>query len=487
MNSANLEQGTQPSKWIILTLVLVGVFMAMIDSSIVNVALPVLVTDLNTDFSGVQWVPLAYMITVTCSMMLVGRLGDTWGKRRLYSLGFIVFTFASAACGLARSLPMLLGARVVQGVGGAVIMALGPAILVEAFPPRERGRALGFTGTVISLGIILGPTLGGLILSSTHWGWIFYVNLPFGIAGAVMALRVVSSTRPERAPRFDFAGASALTVALLCILLALTAGQRPSVSSLTAWSMMLVGVLALVTFVLLELNRPEPLVDLRLFSSSVFSNNLAASFLNFMALAGMVVLMPFYLQVVLGQEPRSAGLLLATMPLVLGLVAPLAGGLADKVGASRVAAAGLMVFAAALVGLQRLSEHTTALGFILCYGPIGLGIGLFQSPNNSAILGAAPRERMGVASGLLAVARTLGQTTGIALLTAFWAFRVAASSGGLPAGGATRASAATQMSALRDTIGLMLALTAVSFILVCRALWMTRRPAANAVASGVAK
>ncbi|HEU4583776.1 MAG TPA: DHA2 family efflux MFS transporter permease subunit [Polyangiaceae bacterium] len=474
------------NKWAVLAVVLVGVFMAMIDSSIVNVALPVLVNSLHTDFSTIQWVPLAYMIAVTCSMMLVGRLADTWGKRGLYTLGFIVFTAASVACGRAGGVQALLAARVVQGLGAAIIMALGPAILVETFPPQERGRALGITGSVVSLGIILGPTTGGLILSSVGWSWIFYVNVPFGVVGALMALRLISTKKPATAPRFDLIGASALTAGLFCVLLGLTVGQRPGTDSLTTWALVGGGSLSLVAFVFIELRRPDPLVDLRLFNSVIFSNNLAASFLNFIALAGMVVLMPFYLQVVLKQAPRSSGFLLATMPVVLGVIAPWAGSLADKYGSSRIAALGLVVFACSLLGLETLSDSTTPTGYILRYAPVGLGIGLFQSPNNSAILGAAPRDRIGVASGLLAVTRTLGQTTGIALLTAFWTLRVAVGAGGLPEGGATHASVDVQMSALRDTMLLMLGLTGVSLFLVCRALWMSRHPA-PATATAAAK
>ncbi|HEX3763106.1 MAG TPA: DHA2 family efflux MFS transporter permease subunit [Kofleriaceae bacterium] len=478
-----MNQGSSPAvhqsvnKWAVLTVVLVGVFMAMLDSSIINVALPVMVRSLHTEFSAVQWVPLAYLLAVTCAMMLVGRLADTLGKRTLYTAGFLVFTAASLACGLSGTISGLIAARVVQGLGAALIMALGPAILVETFPPTERGRALGITGSVVSLGIIVGPTLGGVLLERLDWGWIFFVNLPLGVAGAVMAHRLVSARRPDKHERFDLAGAALLTIGLVAVLLGLTIGQKPEVGPAAMWALVLGGVAVLGAFIALELRVASPLVDLRMFKNTVFSTNLAASFFNFLPLAGMVILMPFYLQTILHHDPRTAGFLLASMPIVLGITAPLAGSLSDKYGTHRVCIAGLFVFGVALLGLTTLSATTDELGFVVRFVPIGLGLGLFQSPNNSAILGSAPRERMGVASGLLALTRTFGQTSGIALLSVFWSLRVAAHAGGMPAGGATQAAPGAQLAGLHDTLVLMVVLTGLSLALVSRALWMGRRAA----------
>jgi EmrB/QacA subfamily drug resistance transporter len=473
------------SKWAVLSTVLVGVFMAMIDSSVVNVALPTMVGALHTDFASIQWVPLSYMLTVTCLMMLVGRLADLWGKRAIYAAGYVVFTMASLLCGLASGLETLIASRVLQGVGAATIMAIGPAVLVETFPPRERGRAIGITGSVVSLGIILGPTVGGMLLKHAGWSWIFFLNLPLGVLGTILVLRLVSPARPERRERFDLLGAFTLSLALLGLLLGLTVGQKPQLGAAIPAGLFALGAVALATFLYVELKAPSPLVDLRLFRNGTFSANLAASFLSFITVAGTVVLMPFYLQDVLKADPQSAGLALAAMPVVLGVVAPIAGSLSDRHGTARVSAVGLVFVGLGFLLLRTLNTETSLLGYVLRFLPVGLGLGLFQSPNNSAILGSAPRERMGVASGLLAVARTLGQTTGIAVLTAVWAGRVTARLGAVPPGGVSRAPTHTQVLALQDTLLVILLLTAASLFLVVTTAVVRARQAQPAAASAV--
>ncbi|MGW8195877.1 MAG: MFS transporter, partial [Desulforhopalus sp.] len=213
-------------KWHAMAAVGTGVFLATVDGSIINVSLPTLVRSLNTEFAVVQWVVIAYLLTITCTMAGIGRLADMVGKKTIYMLGFIVFTVGSALCGLAPSVHWLISFRVLQAVGAAMTMALGAAIITEAFPPQERGKAMGMIGAIVSVGIVVGPALGGIILSLLSWRWIFYVNLPVGITGAIMVQRYLPNFRPRGGQQFDILGALSLGIGFLFLLLGLTLGQQ---------------------------------------------------------------------------------------------------------------------------------------------------------------------------------------------------------------------------------------------------------------------
>ena len=438
-------------KWYVLSAVGMGVFLATIDGSIVNISLPTLVSSFQTDFALVQWVVLAYLLTVTTLMLGIGRLADIYGKKPIYTTGFIVFTIGSVLCGLSPTIHTLIGFRVLQAIGAAMIMALGMAITTEAFPPSERGRALGITGTIVSVGIAVGPTLGGLIVKTLSWHWIFFVNLPVGIIGTFMVVRYVPAFKPPGGQHFDYWGALTLCISLLSLLVALTLGQRLGFGDRTV--LLLIGswIVFLAVFISLELRIEQPMIDLRLFHNSLFSVSLATGFIIFICLSGTLILMPFYIQNVLGYDPQQTGLLMATVPVALGIIAPISGNLSDRFGSRPITVAGLTVLTIGFLGVSSLDAETTTLGYVIRFLPVGLGMGIFQSPNNSAIMGAAPRNRLGIASGMLAVTRTLGQTTGIAMLGALWAGQVFKYIGKVLPGGATAAPVDAQVFALRST------------------------------------
>ncbi len=436
-------------KWLVMTAVAAGILLTTIDGNIVNVALPTLVRNLQTNFATIQWVVLAYLLTLATLLLSLGRLGDMIGKKPIYTTGFIIFTLGSALCGLAPTVSWLIGFRVVQAIGGAMLLALGMAIVTEAFPPNERGRALGISGTFISVGIVVGPTLGGLIINELSWRWIFYVNLPIGIIGTFLAIRFVPASKPIGRQQFDFGGAMTLFFGLLTLLLGLTAVQQQGFGPLVYY--LFSGfLLFLAAFLIIESRNAQPMIDLRLFRSKLFSINLVTGLITFIAIAGTVILMPFYLENILGFEPRQVGLLMAIVPLFLGIVAPLSGNLSDRWGTRPLTVIGLLVLVLGYYAMSTLNEQTTAAGFVLRMLPVGIGMGLFQSPNNSAVMGSVPRERLGIASGLLAIARTLGQTTGIALLGALWASRTMIHQAGA-ADGPAAASPLAQVGGLHDT------------------------------------
>ena len=438
-------------KWYIMAAVSMGTFLATIDGSIVNVALPTLVRELNTDFATVQWVVLAYLLTLSSLLLSIGRLADMTGKKSIYTAGFLVFTMGSFLCGLAANVYTLIFFRVVQAIGATMILALGMAIVTEAFPSYERGKALGISGTMVSIGIVIGPTLGGLIINTFSWNWIFFVNIPVGIIGILMVLNFIPNIKPEGRQKFDFLGAFTLFLALLLFLLALTIGQNAGFTDLTVLIMFFASLMLISAFIYIELHTEQPMVDLRLFSNKLFSVNLITGFITFVAIAGTIILMPFYLENVLEYSTLQVGIMIAVVPIAMGIIAPIAGSFSDRFGTRPVSVLGLGILLIGYTAISTLTTLTSTPGYIIRFLPIGLGMGVFQSPNNSAIMGVAPRDKLGVVSGMLAVNRTLGQTTGISLLGAIWASRTLYYTQPLSVEKATEAPSTAQVIALSDT------------------------------------
>jgi len=470
-------------KWYVFAGVAMGIFLSTIDGSIVNVALPTLVQELNAHLATVEWVVLAYLLALGTLMLSMGRLGDMIGKKSIYVAGFVIFTLGSVLCGLAPSAYWLIGFRVVQAVGGAMIMALGMAIVTEAFPPSERGRALGLTGSMVSVGIVLGPTLGGLILGALSWHWIFFVNLPVGIVGTLMVIRFVPARRPAGRQRFDQAGALTFFAGMLALLLAVTLGQQLGFSDRRVVLLLAGGVAAMVGFAALERRIKQPMLDLELFRSRLFSINLVSGLMTFVSMSGTTFLIPFFLQGVLGYEPLQMGLLMGTVPVAVGVVSPLSGALSDRVGTRPITVIGLATVMVGFYALSTVSVEMNALGYVVRFLPVGIGLGIFQSPNNSAVMGAVPRERLGVASGLLSITRIVGQSTGIAVLSAVWAGRVLVHHGAPLPEGANSAPAAAQVAGLHDIFLVIVGLIGFGLALSVWALVQERRAHAEGAAA----
>jgi EmrB/QacA subfamily drug resistance transporter len=459
-------------KWLVMASVGVGVLLATIDGSIVNVALPTIREQLGTTLPVVQWVAVAYLLTLATLTLSVGRWGDIVGKKRIYTSGFVLFTVASVLCGLAPNVELLIAFRVVQAVGAVMVLALGPAILTEAFPPHERGKALGLIGTFVSVGVVTGPAVGGLLIAAFDWRAIFFVNLPVGVIGTVLAFRYVPATPPLGRQTFDVKGSITLSAALLCIALGVTAGQELGYGSAPILALLGTGLALCVLFVAIERRAPSPMLDPRLFRNPMLSVSVTTGYLVYASVSSVFFLLPFYLEGVLGYDTRQTGLALGIAPLVLGVVSPFAGSWSDRVGVRRIALVGLVVLAGSFTAFTTLSTETTLLHYTLIAIPIGLGLGVFQSPNNSAIMGSVPREYAGVAGGMLTLTRLLGQITGIAVLGSVWAARVAARTAGGLEGDAASATPDAQVAGLHD---LALVLAALSIVSIAIGWWGLRR------------
>jgi EmrB/QacA subfamily drug resistance transporter len=410
-------------KWWVMLSVAMGTFLCTIDGSIVTVSLPTLEKTWHTSFATVQWVVVAYLLVITSLMLGMARLGEMYGKKRVYMPGMVIFTGASVLCGLSPTVEFLIGFRALQGIGAAMIMSLGMAIVTEAFPPSERGRALGIMGTVVSVGISIGPTLGGLLIGTVGWRAIFLVNLPVGLIGLYLVRLNVPDYRPPSGQRFDRMGAAVLFVTLAMFASGLTFGPDTGWDDLRILGLLIGSVVGLFAFLYVESHAAYPMVDLRLFRNLLFSISLMTGFIGFIVITGMFVL-PFYLEIVKGYDVKHVGLFQTVVPIMLGITAPIAGSLSDRYGSRGISLIGLIIMVVGCWTISTIKMDTSALGYIIRVLPLGLGAGLFQSPNNSAIMGSVPRERLGVASGLLSLSRTLGQVTGMPVIGAIFASRV---------------------------------------------------------------
>jgi EmrB/QacA subfamily drug resistance transporter len=410
-----------------MTAVGLSIFMATLDVNIVNVSLPTLVTELRTDFATIQWVILGYVLVVTSMTLSVARLGDMRGKRGLFAGGLSLFTLGSLLCGLAPGVYWLIGFRMAQGLGAAVTQALGAAIVTEAFPSSERGRAMGLIGGTVSVGLAMGPALGGVLIGAFGWRSVFLINLPIGVLAVWATLRFVPPSSGESGERgFDFTGAVLVLLLMGTYALGMTLGQRLGFGHAWSLGLLLTAFLLLSVFVLVERRTTEPMVDITVFKNLLFSINLLMGWLVFIVVGASFTL-PFYLENVKAFRPETVGLLMMIIPLSMGLMAPIAGWLSDRLGARGVSLAGLLVCIGGCLSIAGLNKEVGTLGTALRLIPIGAGMGLFQSPNNSAIMGAVSRQRLGLASGLMTLSRTLGHTTGIPLAgAAFTAWVLAA-------------------------------------------------------------
>ena len=430
LNKSPLEPPNGVSaKWWAMFGVGLGVLMFTIDTSIVNIALPTLVHVFHTNFATIQWVVLSYLLVVTALVLGAARLGDLLGKKQLYLAGLILFTFSSLLCGLAPGDYWLIGFRALQGLGAVMISALGAAIITEVFPRSERGRALGIIGAVVSLGVALGPTVGGLLITISGWRTIFLVNVPIGIFASLVVVRSVpASIRNNKKQRFDWLGALIMTVTLVCFAVGMTEGQNHGFTNSRTLLLLAIAAIGLVSFLWIESHIKYPMLDLQMFHNMQFSLSLLTALLVYVVITGVIFITPFFLELVLHYPTQKVGLLLAVSPILGGIFAPFSGNLSDRFGTRIISLIGLLLMTIGCLAISTFDTHLTEVGYIVRIVPYGIGFGMFQSPNNSAILGQAPPERLGIASGLLSLSRTLGQTTGLAIMSTLFALLTLSSS-----------------------------------------------------------
>ncbi len=399
-------------RYSILAAVMAGNIMGPIDASIVNVVLPTIAQYFGVGVSAAQWVPMVYLLTIGSLLMFYGRLGDILGYKIIYLTGLAGFIATSAFCGLSPSIHWLIIFRGLQGLSAGMLMSMPFAIITSAFPPEERGKALGINAISISAGLALGPSLGGFLTSLLGWRFVFLINLPIGIAALFWGSRIIPDVK-GRSAGIDMPGVVLGSLSLLFILLLVNRLHNPVTDSMTLF-LLLAATVAVVAFLKLESRVPEPMLHLGLFKSVTFSLANISSLLNFMAQYIMVFLTPFYLQRVLNFEPDHVGLIMTSFPLAVMAVAPFSGALSDRIGTSMLACVGACLCALSLLFMSQLPADARQIDVVWRVAIFGLGTGIFQSPNNSAAMGSAPKQHLGIASGILSTVRTVGMVMGVA-------------------------------------------------------------------------
>ncbi len=400
--------------WYVVGTVCVGAFMGQLDASIVVLALPTLQRSFHTTLGAVEWVSLAYLLVLVAMVTAVGRFADMVGRKLLYIYGFAIFIVGTALCGIAPSIPLLVVFRVLQGFGAAMLQANSVALIVHAMPPKKLGQAIGVQGAAQALGLSLGPAVGGLLVVLGGWRLIFLVNVPAGMIGMALGWFLLPRSRQlaER-QRIDWWGIATFGAAISGLLLALSFGDE------TGWlSPQILGFFAVAAvfgalFLRRELTARAPMMQLGIFKVIAFSAGISSGLLSYLALFGVLFVLPFYLEFAGHLDPGTAGLELIVLPVALGITAPIAGNIADRFGARPLTVGGMVVAAVSLVAI---SLHPVPGGVLLLeLAMTGVGLGMFTPPNNAAIMGAAPRQHSGMASGILNMTRGMGTSLGVAL------------------------------------------------------------------------
>ncbi len=394
--------------------VCIGAFMGQLDASIVTQAFPTLERSFGVGVGAVTWVGLSYLLVLVATVAAVGRFADMVGRKLLYVYGFLIFIAGSALCALAPNLYVLCGFRVLQAIGAAMLQANSVAIIALAVPAHRLGRSIGVQGAAQALGLACGPSVGGLLLAAGGWRLLFLVNVPVGAVGVVAGLLFIPRSRHlQTRVGFDWSGFALFFPAVVALVSVISLGNGQGWTSPLLLGLIGMAVILGIGFVARERRCPDPMVDVSLFRRVRFSAGIVSGMLSFMVMFGVLVIVPFLLERGYGFGSARSGIELMAMPLALGIIAPLAGRLADKVGVGPPGVGGMALVVVGLVGLGVL--HPTTPGFVALLAMVGMGLGLFIPPNNAGIMAAIPAQQSGLASGILNMTRGIGTALGLAV------------------------------------------------------------------------
>jgi len=406
------------NRYIILGIVLTAVFMGVLDSNVVNVSLPTITQAFNVELSTSQWVVTSYLVVNTALLLIFGRLSEYTGKVRLFYAGIAIFTVSSLACGFSVNIYELIFFRIVQGMGASIVFSINTAILVQVFPKKERGRTLGLIGTIVAIGSIAGPILGGFITGMIGWQYIFFINVPVGIVLLAFASKYLRL--PElrcKIVGMDWTGGAALILTMVSFMLILNEFANGLQITLLMVISAVVFLISLAVFVYTELDHKNPIIDLRLFKVRKFTFANLSTLINFTAFSMFIITIPFFLELVWGYQPEQVGEALLAVPFVTAVVAPLSGYIYDRLQSTYHSSFGMLVTATALfmTGYVAQLPAPNLILLLISFGVFGLGTGLFTSPNNSEIMSALPMHKSGTASSTLATVRNFGNAIGVSL------------------------------------------------------------------------
>lgn len=411
-----VKENISKRRWIILFVVIIMTFMSCLDGSIVNIALPVMSKKLSVTMAEIEWVVAGYVMVISSTLLIFGRLGDIRSKTKVFKWGMVLFTAGSFLCGISKTFTLLIVFRILQGIGASAYMANNQGIITQIFEKNERGKALGILAAAVALGNMVGPSIGGFIISSLSWNYIFLINVPIGIAAFIFALKILPNGRATY-EKVDIKGAFLFFVSIMLLFGSLIQEQRVGYKNPIIIISFILGIVCMGLFIVIENKIDIPLLDLKIFKNGLFSLSLICAFISFICISASIIIIPFYLQDTLKISAFHAGLFMMISPFVVAVISPLMGSLADKIGAEVLTLSGLALMSGGFFAMSFLKEHSSLVSMGIFIVIIALGQGFFQPANNTLIMSSAPKDRLGIAGSVNSLVRNLGQIVGITLST----------------------------------------------------------------------
>jgi EmrB/QacA subfamily drug resistance transporter len=415
MNKTNDE--IYKRRWVILLTTVLLTFMATLDGSIVNVALPVMAEKLSVSMASIEWVVTSYLIVIVGTILVFGRLADIKGKTTVFKIGITIFTIGSLTCGMSNSLIMLVISRALQAIGAAGTMSTSHGIITQVFPSNERGRALGLNGTFVALGSMIGPPIGGIIVSALSWQYIFLINVPIGILALILAIKTLPKSSSNNNEKLDLKGAALFGITMVLLFGSLTFGKEIGFHNIIVILCLITSIILFEVFIKVEKAIQQPLLNLQIFNNSLFSLSVFCAFISFVAISCSNIILPFYLQYVMKLSPSFTGILMMVSPIILAIAAPISGYMSDRVGSEVLTFIGLVGTSLGLFLMSTLTQYSYIGLLIIFIIVMTLGNAMFQSPNNSLVMSTVDRDKLGIAGSINALVRNLGMVFGISLST----------------------------------------------------------------------